>query len=70
VRSQDKSYFGDLVKLIRPFQRIIGDEGAPSRQLEDQGRWKLRHRMDATANHCRTKGNEHFNKAEYYLAIE
>ncbi|KAL2839285.1 hypothetical protein BJY01DRAFT_250596 [Aspergillus pseudoustus] len=31
--------------------------------------WGHRCEIDATANHCKTKGNNHFNKAEYYLAI-
>ncbi|KIA75674.1 hypothetical protein HK57_00535 [Aspergillus ustus] len=32
--------------------------------------WQGRREMDATANDYKTKGNDHFNKAEYYLAID
>jgi hypothetical protein len=32
--------------------------------------WGGQRGMDTTANHCKTEGNNHFNKAEYYLAID
>ncbi|KAL2866146.1 TPR domain protein [Aspergillus lucknowensis] len=74
---------GTTILVKEPYLKIMADENygirvdhlsdirfLPSHDPLVPSSWGGQHGMDTTANCCKTKGNNHFNKAEYYLAID
>ncbi|GLA27457.1 hypothetical protein AnigIFM63326_004664 [Aspergillus niger] len=74
---------GTVILVKEPYLKIMADENhgirvdhlsdlrfLPSHDPLVPVSWGGRREMDLTASYCKTKGNDHFNKGQYYLAID
>ncbi|KAL2810626.1 hypothetical protein BJX63DRAFT_444568 [Aspergillus granulosus] len=74
---------GTAILVKEPYLKIMADENygirvdhlsdiriLPSHDPLVPLSWGGRRGMDPTASYCKAKGNDHFNKGQYYLAID
>lgn len=74
---------GTVILVKEPYLKIMADENygirvdhlsdlrfLPSHDPLVPVSWGGRRGMDQTASYCKTKANDHFNKGQYYLAID